>query len=202
MASEVSELESVSNDLSREMKEYWSTNPELRIKILTEPETISDARGQFSVVRYLNFRVEDRKDPAVDVAFRVVDGDLLKVWSAFGKQAVSEKPIYAVIWTTTPWTLPANQALNVHPELTYNLVDTEKGLLILAAELQETCLKRFGLSGRSLGSCQGKALENIRFRHPFYDRAAPVYRGESVTTATGRGIVDSSPAYGGEDNDS
>lgn len=55
------ELESVSNDLSREMKEYWSTNPELRIKILTEPETISDARGQFSVVRYLNFRVEDRK---------------------------------------------------------------------------------------------------------------------------------------------
>lgn len=55
------ELESVSNDLSREMKEYWSTNPELRIKIVTEPETISDARGQYSVVRFLNFRVEDRK---------------------------------------------------------------------------------------------------------------------------------------------
>lgn len=55
------ELESVSNDLSREMKEYWSTNPELRIKIVTEPETISDASGQRSVVRYLNFRVEDRK---------------------------------------------------------------------------------------------------------------------------------------------
>ena len=145
---------------------------------------------------------EDRKDPAVDVAFRVVDGDLLKVWSAFGKQAVSEKPIYAVIWTTTPWTLPANQALNVHPELTYNLVDTEKGLLILAAELQETCLKRFGLSGRSLGSCQGKALENIRFRHPFYDREAPIYLGEYVTLEAGTGIVHSAPAYGVEDFES
>ena len=145
---------------------------------------------------------EDRKDPAVDVAFRVVDRDLLKVWSAFGKQAVSEKPIYAVIWTTTPWTLPANQALNVHPELTYNLVDTEKGLLILAAELQETCLKRFGLSGRSLGSCKGKALENIRFRHPFYDREAPIYLGEYVTLEAGTGIVHSAPAYGVEDFES
>ena len=55
------ELESVSNDLSREMKKYWSTNPELRIKIVTQPETIVDARGQHSVVRFLNFRVEDRK---------------------------------------------------------------------------------------------------------------------------------------------
>lgn len=55
------ELESVSNDLSREMKEYWSTNPEVRIKTMTEPETVSDQRGQHSVVRYLNFRVEDRK---------------------------------------------------------------------------------------------------------------------------------------------
>ena len=59
--SSTAELESVSNDLSREMKEYWSTNPELRIKIMTEPETLSDQRGQYSVVRYLNFRVEDRK---------------------------------------------------------------------------------------------------------------------------------------------
>lgn len=59
--SSTAELESVSNDLSREMKEYWSTNPDLRIKIMTEPETVSDQRGQHSVVRYLNFRVEDRK---------------------------------------------------------------------------------------------------------------------------------------------
>jgi isoleucyl-tRNA synthetase len=145
---------------------------------------------------------EDRKDPAVDVAFKAVDADLPRLRSAFAGKAFPDKPVYAVIWTTTPWTLPANQALNVHPELTYHLVDTQKGLLILAAELQEACLKRYGLSGRSLGSCKGKALENIRFRHPFYDRDAPIYLGEYVTLEAGTGIVHSAPAYGVEDFES
>jgi isoleucyl-tRNA synthetase len=141
---------------------------------------------------------EDRKDPAIDVGFAFAEPD--KVAKAFNVKI--GKPGYAVIWTTTPWTLPANQALNVHPDLTYNLVDTEKGLLILAAELQEACLKRFGLSGKALGSCKGKALENIRFRHPFYDRDAPVYLGEYVTLDAGTGIVHSAPAYGVEDFES
>src|SRR5687767_2606254 len=145
---------------------------------------------------------EDRKDPAVDVAFKAVDADLPRLRSAFAGKAFPDKPIYAVIWTTTPWTLPANQALNVHPELTYHLVDTEKGLLILAAELQEACLKRFGLQGKTLGACKGKALENIRFRHPFYDREAPIYLGEYVTLDAGTGIVHSAPAYGVEDFES
>jgi isoleucyl-tRNA synthetase len=145
---------------------------------------------------------EDRKDPAIDVAFQLLDEDSAKLWAAFGSRPVSGKKVYAVIWTTTPWTLPGNQALNVHPELTYNLVDTEKGLLILAAGLQEACLKRYGLSGRAIASCKGAALENIRFRHPFYDRAAPVYLGEYVTLDTGTGIVHSAPAYGVEDFES
>jgi isoleucyl-tRNA synthetase len=145
---------------------------------------------------------EDRKDPAIDVGFRAVDADLPRLRSAFGGKAIPEKPVYAVIWTTTPWTLPANQALNVHPELTYHLVDTEKGLLILAAELQEACLKRFGLQGKTLGACKGAALENIRFRHPFYDRDAPMYLGDYVTLDAGTGIVHSAPAYGVEDFES
>jgi isoleucyl-tRNA synthetase len=77
---------------------------------------------------------EDRKDPAVDVAFKIFDKDLSLLEKAFGKKI--QKPAYAVIWTTTPWTLPSNQALNVHPKVAYNLVDTSKGLLILAADLQ------------------------------------------------------------------
>jgi isoleucyl-tRNA synthetase len=145
---------------------------------------------------------EDRKDPAIDVGFRVVEEDLPKLWSAFGKSASSNNPIFAVIWTTTPWTLPGNQALNVHPEVVYNLVDTEKGLLILAAELQEACLKRFKLEGKAIASCKGAALENIRFRHPFYDRDAPVYLGDYVTLDAGTGIVHSAPAYGVEDFES
>jgi len=141
---------------------------------------------------------EDRKDPAIDVAFAFAEPE--KVGKAFNVKI--SKPGFAVIWTTTPWTLPANQALNVHPELAYSLVDTEKGLLILAAELQEACLKRYGLSGKSLGSCKGKALENIRFRHPFYDRDAPMYLGDYVTLDAGTGIVHSAPAYGVEDFES
>src|SRR5205814_5563635 len=122
-----------------------------------------------------------------------------KIAKAFGLAGLPAERGYAVIWTTTPWTLPGNQALNVHPELTYNLVETEKGLLILAAELQEACLARYKLTGRTLASCKGSALENIRFRHPFYDRLAPTYLGEYVTLDTSTGIVHSAPAYGVED---
>jgi isoleucyl-tRNA synthetase len=145
---------------------------------------------------------EDRKDAAIDVAFKVVEQDLLKLWSAFGSKAVSNKPIHAVIWTTTPWTLPANQALNVHPDFSYDLVDTEKGLLILATDLLDACLARYSLNGKTLAACKGRALENIRFRHPFYDREAPVYLGDYVTLETGTGIVHSAPAYGVEDFES
>jgi isoleucyl-tRNA synthetase len=141
---------------------------------------------------------EDRKDPALDVGFAF--SDVQKLGKAFGVKI--DKPGFAVIWTTTPWTLPGNQALNVHPELTYNLVDTEKGLLIMAAQLQAACLARYKLQGRMLASAKGTALEGIRFRHPFYDRDAPVYLGDYVTTETGTGIVHSAPAYGVEDFES
>jgi len=141
---------------------------------------------------------EDRKDPAIDVGFPFLEKE--KLAKAFNTRI--GKPGFIVIWTTTPWTIPANQALNVHPEVTYNLVDTEKGLLVLAADLQEACLKRFGLSGKAIASCKGAALENIRFRHPFYDRESPVYLGEYVTLDTGTGVVHSSPAYGVEDFES
>ncbi len=79
------------------------------------------------------------------------------------------KPAVAVIWTTTPWTLPANQALNVHPEFSYALVDTG-AVLLLAEELVESCLERFGLQGEVLATAKGEALDLIEFRHPFYDR--------------------------------
>jgi isoleucyl-tRNA synthetase len=141
---------------------------------------------------------EERKDPAIDVGFAFTEPE--KLSKAFGVKV--EKPGFAVIWTTTPWTLPGNQALNVHPQLTYHLVDTPKGLLILAAELQEACLKRYGLEGKTLASCKGAALENIRFQHPFYERRAPVYLGEYVTLDSGTGIVHSAPAYGVEDFES
>jgi len=141
---------------------------------------------------------EDRKDPAIDVGFAFAEPD--KLAKAFNVRV--SKPGFAVIWTTTPWTLPANQALNVHPEFSYDLVDTEKGLLILASDLRDACLKRFSLQGKTIGTCKGRALENIRFRHPFYEREVPVYLGEYVTLETGTGVVHSAPAYGVEDFES
>ncbi|MCF8184790.1 MAG: isoleucine--tRNA ligase, partial [Polynucleobacter sp.] len=103
---------------------------------------------------------------------------------------------------TTPWTIPSNQALNMHPDFTYELVKTARGCLILAAELRAVALQRYGLEGEVLGACQGAALAQVVFRHPLYDRASPVYLGEYVTLDTGTGIVHSAPAYGLEDYDS
>ena len=143
---------------------------------------------------------ENRSDVAIDVGFAILDEDREKLRRAFARDDLPAEPIYAVIWTTTPWTLPANQALNVHPEYVYELVQTVRGNLILAAELRDACLKRYGIKEYSvLGECKGAALERINFRHPFYDRLAPIYLGDYVTLATGTGIVHSAPAYGVED---
>jgi isoleucyl-tRNA synthetase len=143
---------------------------------------------------------EDRTDPAIDVGFPFADSR--RVAHAFGLERLDDKPGYAVIWTTTPWTIPANQALNVHPEHAYNLVDTPRGYLVLAADLQDACLARFGLRGATVASATGAALEGLAFRHPLYDRLAPMYLGEYVTLDTGTGIVHSAPAYGVEDFES
>jgi isoleucyl-tRNA synthetase len=145
---------------------------------------------------------QDKKSPAIDVGFPLATQERARVAHAFGISSLPEGPCLAVIWTTTPWTIPANQALNIHPEFTYELVKTSKGTLILAAELRGAALTRYGIEGEVLGACQGAALGQVEFRHPFYDRASPVFLGDYVTLDTGTGIVHSAPAYGLEDFDS
>ena len=139
----------------------------------------------------------DRKDIAIDVGFAFAEPD--KVAAAFGLSKLPGAQGWIVIWTTTPWTIPANQALNVHPDFNYDLVSTERGLLILATDLRAACLARYGLTGEIVATCTGRRLENIKFRHPFYDRLSPVYLGDYVTLEQGTGIVHSAPAYGIED---
>jgi isoleucyl-tRNA synthetase len=146
----------------------------------------------------------DRIDFAVDVGFPLADDQRGKLARAFALDELPKGPVYAVIWTTTPWTIPANQALNVHPDYLYSLVETEKGSLILANDLKEACLSRYGLKRTAQSSpfdhsAPGKALELINFRHPFYERLSPVYLGEYVTLEQGTGIVHSAPAYGVDD---
>jgi len=143
---------------------------------------------------------EDRVDVAIDVGFPLVDPDeRTKLARAFGIDALPDGPAYAVIWTTTPWTIPANQALDVHPDVVYALVTTPQGSLVLAKDLVAASLARYKLPGDVVATASGAALENIAFRHPFYDRASPVYLGDFVTLDQGTGIVHSSPAYGIDD---
>ncbi len=143
----------------------------------------------------------DRTDPAIDVGFPFAEPERLA--RAFGLPALPIERGYAVIWTTTPWTIPANQALNVHPEFDYALVRVEwqgaPALLVLAAERVEPCLKTWQLEGEVLATAKGRALDRIAFRHPFADRLSPVYLGDYVTLESGTGIVHSAPAYGIED---
>jgi isoleucyl-tRNA synthetase len=149
----------------------------------------------------------DKKTPAIDVAFELASEDYAAVAAAFGVAALG-KPTCTAIWTTTPWTIPANQALNFHPEFVYALVDCGDRVLILAESLVGSCLQRYGLKGRVTATCVGQKLEKVRFRHPLaaldkgFERDSPVYLGTYVTADAGTGIVHSSPAYGVEDFDS
>ena len=150
------------------------------------------------------FEIEyaDKKSDTLDVAFLCAQPD--KLASAFGLPKL-DKQAFAVIWTTTAWTIPANQALNLNPELTYALVDTEKGLYICAQSLVEKCLERWQLSGQVVATALGSKLDLIEFHHPLshvdagYHRVAPVYLADYATADDGTGIVHSAPAYGVDD---
>ncbi|MBN9428696.1 MAG: isoleucine--tRNA ligase [Burkholderiales bacterium] len=143
----------------------------------------------------------DKTDPTIDVGFPFAEP--ARVAQAFGLSKLPTERGYAVIWTTTPWTIPANQALNLHPEIEYSLVQVDwqgaPALLILATERVQACLQTYGLQGVTLATCRGAALDHVNFKHPFADRLSPVYLGDYVTIDTGTGIVHSAPAYGIED---
>ncbi len=150
------------------------------------------------------FEIEyaDKKSQTLDVGFKSAEPD--KLAAAFGLKNLA-KDAFAVIWTTTAWTIPANQALNLNPELTYALVDTERGILMLAESLVEKCLERYQLTGQVIATTQGKNLALLNFMHPFYEvdagykRLSPVFLADYATADDGTGIVHSSPAYGVED---
>ncbi len=142
---------------------------------------------------------EEKTSITIDVGFQLQDSERNKLAQAFGLAALPAGPVFAMIWTTTPWTIPANQALNIHPEFDYALVATTRGCLVLAAARVDECLKTYGLEGKPLATVKGQQLERIVFKHPFYDRASPMYLADYVTLDTGTGIVHSSPAYGVDD---
>ncbi|BBO26853.1 isoleucine--tRNA ligase [Alteromonas sp. I4] len=145
---------------------------------------------------------KDKTSPAIDVKFPLADVDVFA--KAFG---VSEDDLKAhntgvVIWTTTPWTLPANLAVSLHPELEYSLIALEgaSDWLIVASDLAESCAKRYGSEAFNVeATCIGGALDKARLQHPFLDKTSLIVLGDHVTTESGTGCVHTAPAHGVDD---
>ncbi|MGD8205592.1 isoleucine--tRNA ligase [Pantoea sp. FN0305] len=139
----------------------------------------------------------DKTSPSIDVMFNAIDA--AAVAAKFGAAQV-QGPIALVIWTTTPWTMPANRAISLHPEFEYQLVQIEGRALILAKDLVESVMQRAGVSEWAvLGNATGAALELMRFQHPFLAFDVPVVLGEHVTLDAGTGAVHTAPGHGPDD---
>ena len=134
---------------------------------------------------------EDHTSPSIWVRFPVVrDG----VIAPFGPETS------ALIWTTTPWTLPANRALAFHPELDYTVLETDQGALLVAAALAAQVATTLGLQVKGTRGCwKGRELEGIEFRHPFLELRVPAVLADYVTLEQGSGIVHTAPGHGAED---
>ena len=137
----------------------------------------------------------DHTSPSIFVRFPLQDDGLKKVFSA-----ADPAHAFVVIWTTTPWTLPDNMAVCLHPEFTYVLVEVDGAQYVLAEELLASCAEQFGWSEpKILGRATGEQLEGFKARHPFYDRVSPIILGQHVTLEAGTGCVHTAPGHGRED---
>jgi len=147
---------------------------------------------------------EEKTSQAIDVYFRVVDSSDLEKRLDLSVGKLGGRAADAVIWTTTTWTLPANQAVALGAEIRYVLVEGDKRgerrLLILATELLDACLHRFRMTAvETLAEFPGRALEGLKLQHPFQDRQVPVILGDHVTLEAGTGAVHTAPGHGLDD---
>jgi len=145
---------------------------------------------------------EDKVSPAVDVRFTVRDQSAFL--SRFGADGAGEGPVSVPIWTTTPWTLPANHAVALNPGFDYVLVQCHGGegpeRLLLAETLVAEAMRRYGIEDYAiLGRCPGAALERLELVHPFYERVVPIILGDHVSAEAGTGAVHTAPGHGHDD---
>lgn len=139
----------------------------------------------------------DKTSPSIDVMFNAVNKEAVQ--TKFAAHHV-DGPIALVIWTTTPWTMPANRAISLHPEFEYQLVQIDGRALILAKDLVESVMKRAGIAEwQVLGEAKGADLELQPFQHPFLNHISPVVLGDHVTLDAGTGAVHTAPGHGPDD---
>ena len=142
----------------------------------------------------------DHTSTAIYVKFEFEEGAAKLAYSRAGVN--SEKPLYAVIWTTTPWTIPSNLAICLNARLEYSLVEYEEEVFVVASDLLNSFIQDSELEPEKikvLGALQGAELENLRTVHPLYDRYSPIILGDHVTTDAGTGCVHTAPGHGLED---
>jgi len=147
---------------------------------------------------------EDKHSPAIDVRFRVIDENSFMESCHHAPEHLGQGPLSIVIWTTTPWTLPANQGVALNPELEYAVVQCElngqQERLVVAEVLLKDAMSRYGVGDHHvIAYCKGEALENQLLQHPFYDRQVPIILGHHVTTDAGTGAVHTAPGHGQDD---
>ncbi len=147
---------------------------------------------------------ENKISPAIDVRFEVLDEDTLLTRCSHPEGHEGEGKLSVVIWTTTPWTLPANQAVALNPEVEYAVVqcEGEQGTerLLIAESLIKDAMIRYGIEGHLvIAYCKGSDLEGLKLKHPFYDREVPIILGDHVTLDAGTGAVHTAPGHGQDD---
>ncbi|HDK37555.1 MAG TPA: isoleucine--tRNA ligase, partial [Thiolapillus brandeum] len=142
----------------------------------------------------------DKASLAIDVAFEVMDDEALMYRCHSVPGDHGHGPLFVVIWTTTPWTLPANQAVALNPELDYAVVQAGERRFLVAEGLMKDALGRWGLNDyRVIAYGRGDAFEGLMVKHPFYEREVPIILGEHVTLEAGTGAVHTAPGHGLED---
>ncbi|MDR6224780.1 isoleucine--tRNA ligase [Desmospora profundinema] len=150
---------------------YWSPSSE---------SALADAEIEY----------QDKRSPSIYVQFPVKDGN----------GVLPTENTFVVIWTTTPWTIPANLAIAVHADLTYTLVKVGDRQLLMAEELVDSVMQLAEIEEYEKGErFQGSRLSGVICRHPFYDRESPVVLGDHVTLDAGTGCVHTAPGHGAED---
>ena len=137
---------------------------------------------------------EDKTSEVVDVTFIL---DKKNSETIFSK--ANNKSVAAIIWTTTPWTLPANEAISVNPKLNYGLYELSDKYVILATDLAENNLLKYKQPIKLINNFKGKELEGLLFKHPFLNKTVPIVCGDHVTTEAGTGLVHTAPAHGIDD---
>jgi isoleucyl-tRNA synthetase len=150
---------------------------------------------------------EERTDPSIDVRFQATGDEDWRKRLDWSEREFKSAPLHAVIWTTTPWTLPANRAITVHPEFDYSVIEHGQGekreRLLLASDLVASVLKRAGVSEwQTIRTLKGAALENLRVTHPFntgHAATVPIVLAGHVTLDAGTGLVHTAPGHGHED---